>query len=152
MTELLGGLPSILKPLSDDHAGLVTAVREPDCGAGTFIGLAPEGIHMSGVELDATSARIAQALCPSAKIRTEGYQSTPITHLFGGAVGDGPVRHEVVSRILPVQTRVRSSVDREHQRPGEQLRPSYPRGQIARLARPRQVAFGRARCSCLLAR
>jgi N12 class adenine-specific DNA methylase len=65
-------------------------VLEPGCGVGTFIGLAPEGVHMSGVELDATSARIAQALYPSAEIRAEGYQSTPTTHLFDGAVGNVP--------------------------------------------------------------
>lgn len=65
-------------------------VLEPGCGAGTFIGLAPGGVHMSGVEVDATSARVAQALYPTAEIRAEGYQQTPTTQLFDGAVGNVP--------------------------------------------------------------
>jgi len=41
-------------------------VLEPGCGAGTFIGLAPPGVQMTGVELDPTTARIARALYPQA--------------------------------------------------------------------------------------
>lgn len=65
-------------------------VLEPGCGAGTFIGLSPKGVTMTGVELDATTARVTQALYPSAEIRAEGYQQTPTTRLFDGAVGNVP--------------------------------------------------------------
>lgn len=34
-------------------------VLEPGCGAGTFIGLAPDGARMTGVELDPVTAGIA---------------------------------------------------------------------------------------------
>ena len=39
-------------------------VLEPGCGAGVFIGLAPAGAEMIGVELDDTTAAIAQAASP----------------------------------------------------------------------------------------
>jgi hypothetical protein len=41
---------------------------EPGCGAGVFIGLAPTGAEMVGVELDDTTAAIAQELHPDARI------------------------------------------------------------------------------------
>ncbi|MFJ6281381.1 methyltransferase domain-containing protein [Arthrobacter subterraneus] len=39
-------------------------VLEQGSGAGTFIGLAPEGATMTGVELDPITAGISQALYP----------------------------------------------------------------------------------------
>jgi N12 class adenine-specific DNA methylase/SAM-dependent methyltransferase len=65
-------------------------VLEPGCGSGTFVGLAPQGVAMTGVELDPTTARVAATLYPSAEIRAEGYQETPTTRLFDGAVGNVP--------------------------------------------------------------
>jgi SAM-dependent methyltransferase len=43
-------------------------VLEPGCGLGTFIGLAPTGTAMTGVEVDQTTAAIAQALYPEQRI------------------------------------------------------------------------------------
>lgn len=43
-------------------------VIEPGCGAGVFIGLAPDSARLVGVELDGTTAAIAERLCPDAKI------------------------------------------------------------------------------------
>jgi N12 class adenine-specific DNA methylase len=43
-------------------------VLEPGCGAGVFIGLAPPGAQMVGVELDDTTAAIAQQLHPDARV------------------------------------------------------------------------------------
>ena len=43
-------------------------VLEPGCGAGVFIGLAPPGAEMVGVELDDTTAAIAQQLHPDARV------------------------------------------------------------------------------------
>jgi N12 class adenine-specific DNA methylase len=66
---------------------LVTAIRrlgvpagatvlEPGCGSGNFLAQAAEGMRMIGVELDATSGRIARALHPDADIRIEDFQAT----------------------------------------------------------------------------
>jgi len=41
---------------------------EPGCGAGVFIGLAPSAVEMVGVELDGTTATVAQELYPDARI------------------------------------------------------------------------------------
>jgi uncharacterized protein YoaH (UPF0181 family) len=43
-------------------------VLEPGCGSGNFIGLAPDGVQMVGVELDPTTAAIAGALYPDAVV------------------------------------------------------------------------------------
>jgi N12 class adenine-specific DNA methylase len=48
-------------------------VIEPGCGSGNFIGLAPPGARMTGVELDPLTAQIAQALYPQADIRRESF-------------------------------------------------------------------------------
>lgn len=48
-------------------------VLEPGCGAGVFIGLAPAGAEMTGVELDDTTAAIAQALYPDAQIHARSF-------------------------------------------------------------------------------
>ncbi|MGV9383516.1 UvrD-helicase domain-containing protein [Nonomuraea sp. NPDC003707] len=48
-------------------------VLEPGCGAGTFIGLAPEKANMVGVELDPTTAAIARYLYPQARIFNESF-------------------------------------------------------------------------------
>ena len=66
-------------------------VLEPGAGAGTFIGLAPEQAHVTGVELDSTTAAIAAALYPHATIRAESFADTrfPRGH-FDAAVGNVP--------------------------------------------------------------
>src|SRR5205823_4937063 len=48
-------------------------VLEPGCGSGNFIGFAPHGVQAIGVELDPTTAAIAQALYPAARIRAESF-------------------------------------------------------------------------------
>jgi hypothetical protein len=58
-------------------------VLEPGCGAGTFIGLAPAAVTakdsaLFGVELDPTTAAIAQHLYPHADIRQESFADTRI--------------------------------------------------------------------------
>ena len=85
--------PAYVKAVWDTLADMGLAqgrVLEPGCGSGTFVGLAPQGVAMTGVELDPTTARVATALYPSAEIRAEGYQETPTTRLFDGAVGNVP--------------------------------------------------------------
>ncbi|MFF0256872.1 hypothetical protein ACFYPW_30785, partial [Micromonospora zamorensis] len=51
-------------------------VLEPGCGPGTFIGLAPGGARMVGVEVEPVTAGIAAALYPHATIRTESFAAT----------------------------------------------------------------------------
>ena len=55
-------------------------VLEPGCGSGHFIGFAPTEVDIdwTGVELDPTTARIAQLLYPQADIRTEGFEQTAL--------------------------------------------------------------------------
>lgn len=66
-------------------------VLEPGAGAGTFIGMAPSGAELTGVELDPTTAAIAQALYPTATVRAESFADTrlPDGH-FDAAVGNVP--------------------------------------------------------------
>lgn len=66
-------------------------VLEPGSGAGTFLGLAPAGARMVGVELDPVTAAICRALYPHAEVRTESFADTryPQGH-FDAAVGNVP--------------------------------------------------------------
>lgn len=66
-------------------------VLEPGCGSGTFIGFAPDGAEMTGVELDPTTAGVASILYPLAMIRSESFADTrlPDGH-FDAAVGNVP--------------------------------------------------------------
>lgn len=63
---------------------------EPGCGAGTFISSAPAQMAMTGIELDSTTARIAQLLNPDDEIRAEGFQDTQLPTVFDVAVGNVP--------------------------------------------------------------
>ena len=66
-------------------------VLEPGSGAGTFIGLAPETMTMTGVELDPITAGISQALYPDADIRAESFADTRLpAGYFDAAVGNVP--------------------------------------------------------------
>ena len=66
------------------------SVLEPGCGSGTFIGAAPDGVAMVGVELDPTTAQIAQALYPHATIRAESFAESRFPTLFDGVIGNVP--------------------------------------------------------------
>ncbi len=66
-------------------------VLEPGCGAGTFIGLAPLGTAMVGIELDPVTAHVAAALYPHAQIRNEDFADTTLREgSFDAAVGNVP--------------------------------------------------------------
>ncbi|EMY32805.1 putative helicase [Arthrobacter crystallopoietes BAB-32] len=72
-------------------------VLEPGSGAGTFIGFAPKTARMTGVELDATTAAISQALYPDAEIRAESFAETrfPTGH-FDLTIGNVPFANVVL--------------------------------------------------------
>ncbi len=64
---------------------------EPGAGAGAFIGSAPSGAQMTGVELDPASAAIAQALAPQATIRAESFAKSPFADgQFDAVIGNVP--------------------------------------------------------------
>jgi N12 class adenine-specific DNA methylase len=51
-------------------------VLEPGSGSGNFIAFAPDGTHVTGVELDPVTAGIAAALYPQAQILAESFADT----------------------------------------------------------------------------
>lgn len=66
-------------------------VLEPGSGAGTFIGFAPDGAKMTGVELDPLTASISRGLYPHANIRAESFADTPVQkNSFDLAIGNVP--------------------------------------------------------------
>lgn len=66
-------------------------VIEPGSGSGTFIGVAPQGTKMVGIELDPTTAKIASALYPEASIHAYGYEKFTMPEALASAsVGNVP--------------------------------------------------------------
>ena len=66
-------------------------VLEPGSGSGTFIGLAPSGYELTGVELDETTARISQLLYPHATIHAQSFADTKIPDgFFDATIGNVP--------------------------------------------------------------
>ncbi|MGI5337671.1 helicase-related protein [Streptomyces sp. CA-181903] len=66
-------------------------VLEAGSGSGTFFGLSPAGAHLTGVELDPTTARIAQAIYPDANILNENFAETDADPgTFDAAIGNVP--------------------------------------------------------------
>lgn len=66
-------------------------VLEPGSGSGTFIGLAPDGTDMVGVELDSTTAALSKYLYPDAQIRNESFADTTVPDgAFDATVGNVP--------------------------------------------------------------
>lgn len=68
------------------------AVLEPGCGAGNFMGLAPDlPLSWVGVELDLLTGRVAQDLYPTADIRIEGFENSRLQRdSFDLAIGNVP--------------------------------------------------------------
>lgn len=66
-------------------------VLEPGSGSGTFMGLAPDGAHVTGVELDPVTAAISHALYPNHDVRTESFADTRVPDgAFDAVVGNVP--------------------------------------------------------------
>ena len=66
-------------------------VLEPGSGSGEFIGQAPAGTQMTGVELDETTARISALLYPSAEVHATGFESAQLPESgFHATVGNVP--------------------------------------------------------------
>lgn len=86
--------PTIVAPMWEAMTDLGFSegrVLEPGSGMGTFIGLAPQGARMTGVELDPTTAELAGHLYPHAEIRAEGFETTRFPNgTFDAAIGNVP--------------------------------------------------------------
>lgn len=66
-------------------------VLEPGCGSGHFIGLAPDGARMLGVEREPVSAAIAAALYPDATIITGSFADLDAADAtFDAVIGNVP--------------------------------------------------------------
>ncbi|MGW3626273.1 hypothetical protein [Streptomyces sp. NPDC000880] len=66
-------------------------VLEAGSGAGTFFGVAPDGARLTGVELDPTTARIAQVIYPEANVLNESFAETDAhPGTFDAAIGNVP--------------------------------------------------------------
>ncbi|MFE9993520.1 hypothetical protein [Streptomyces avermitilis] len=66
-------------------------VLEAGSGAGRFFGIAPDGARLTGVELDPTTARIAQAIYPHANVLNESFAETDARPgTFDAAIGNVP--------------------------------------------------------------
>jgi SAM-dependent methyltransferase len=67
------------------------SVLEPGCGSGNFIGLAPAGARLTGIELEPSTAAIAAALYPDAVIPNESFAATRAPEgSFDLAIGNVP--------------------------------------------------------------
>jgi hypothetical protein len=75
-------------------------VLEPGCGTGLFFALAPEALSgklaLTGVEMDATTARIAKLLYPNARIRHEDFTKAKLPELYDLAIGNPPFSDRTV--------------------------------------------------------
>lgn len=66
-------------------------VLEPGCGSGVFLGLAPDQVRMTGVELDPVTAGIAARLYPDAQVRAESFADTRVQDgSFDAVIGNVP--------------------------------------------------------------
>jgi SAM-dependent methyltransferase len=83
-------------------------VLEPGCGAGVFIGLAPSGADMVGVELDDTTAAIAQELHPDARIIARSFAQYQPRGTFDLVIGNVPFAD--VRLYDPVHNRQQHSI------------------------------------------
>src|SRR5208337_2576214 len=75
-------------------------VLEPGCGTGLFFALAPEALEgklaLTGVEMDAVTARIAKLLYPNARIRHEDFTKARLPDIFDLAIGNPPFSDRTV--------------------------------------------------------
>lgn len=79
-------------------AGTGGRVLEPGCGAGVFLGLAPDSARqLVGVELDPSTAAVAAALYPHADVRAESFADTRLpSSSFDLAIGNVPFANVVL--------------------------------------------------------
>lgn len=85
--ELVRPLWGLVRELGFDGGN----VLEPGSGSGNFIGSAPEGARMTGIELDPTTAAISQLLYPDARIINDSFGDVRMPNsYFDLAIGNVP--------------------------------------------------------------
>lgn len=87
--------PAVVSAMWDalETTGVTQAgtILEPGSGSGNFMGRAPEGVRMIGVELDPLTARLSHYLYPSAQVRNEGFEQTAVREgMVDAAIGNVP--------------------------------------------------------------
>lgn len=65
-------------------------VLEPGCGSGVFLGTAPDGVVVTGVEKDTVSAAIAQLLHPTHTVVHGAFEQVRMSDGFSAAIGNVP--------------------------------------------------------------
>ena len=105
-------------------------VLEPGCGTGLFFALAPEPLSgklaLTGLEMDATTARIAKLLYPNAHIRNEDFTKARLPELYDLAIGNPPFSDRTVRADDPAGALRLSLHDYFIARSVERLRPGGP--------------------------
>jgi SAM-dependent methyltransferase len=75
-------------------------ILEPGCGTGLFFALMPEQIaaasRLTGIEMDATTARIARLLYPEAWIRAEDFTKAALPETYDLVIGNPPFSDRTV--------------------------------------------------------
>ncbi len=75
-------------------------VLEPGMGTGLFFALLPpalrEACHLTGIEYDPVTARIARLVHPEARVRCEDYTRSPLAGGFDLAIGNPPFSDRIV--------------------------------------------------------
>ncbi len=102
-------------------------VLEPGCGTGLFFALSPEALAgklaLTGVEMDAVTARIAKLLYPNALIRHEDFTKARLPELYDLAIGNAPFSDRTVRADDPAGELRLSLHDYFIARSVERLRP-----------------------------
>ena len=102
-------------------------VLEPGCGTGLFFALSPEPLSgklaLTGLEMDATTARIAKLLYPNARIRHEDFTKARLPELYDLAIGNPPFSDRTVRADDPAGALRLSLHDYFIARSVERLRP-----------------------------
>ena len=84
---------------------------EPGCGAGVFIGLAPSDVEMVGVELDGTTAAVAQELYPDARVINRSFaENSRLLRRSGFDLAIGNVPFGKVQLYDPEHNRANHSI------------------------------------------
>ena len=75
-------------------------VLEPGCGTSLFFALSPESLQcklaLTGVEMDAVTARISKLLYPNARISHEDFTKARLPELYDLAIGNPPFSDRTV--------------------------------------------------------
>jgi N12 class adenine-specific DNA methylase/adenine-specific DNA methylase len=102
-------------------------ILEPGCGSGLFLALMPEALagktSLTGIEADASTARIAALLYPNAWIRHEDFTKTRLAQTYALAIGNPPFSDRTVRADDPAGRLALSLHDYFTARSIERLKP-----------------------------